>query len=241
MKIGLQLYTIRDSYGNTEEFKTALKKVKELGYEGVEFAGYADMAAEDLKSYLNVIGLIAISSHQSLDDLENNLEEIIRYNKILGSKFVVCAFAPTNNMEEVERVVRVMGKAKKELEETGLMPLYHNHSHELKNISDLCIPLELIKDSCNLELDTYWAFHAGVEPCSYIRKNIDNISLLHLKDGNFEGHPMAIGEGYNNIKGIVETAKIAGLEWVIVENDNPTPDGLSDVARSIEYLKSNIL
>ena len=29
-----------------------------------------------------------------------------------------------------------------------------------------------------------------------------------------------------------------GAEWVIVENDNPVPDGFSDVARSMDTLKT---
>lgn len=241
MKLGLQLYTIRDFYNNQDEFKTALKRVKELGYEGVEFAGYAGMTAEELKDYLAEIGLTAISSHQSLEDLENNLDEVVRFNKTLGCKYIACAFAPTGNMEEVEHVLRVMGNAKNELSDTGLELLYHNHTHELKKLTENCIPLEMIKDCCNLELDTFWAFNAGVEPCSYIRVNQDKVSLLHLKDGNFEGDPLAIGEGFNNIKGIVETAKLLEMEWVIVENDNPTPDGFADITRSITYLKNNIL
>ena len=29
------------------------------------------------------------------------------------------------------------------------------------------------------------------------------------------------------------------MDWVIVENDDPVPDGISDVTRSIQYLKKN--
>lgn len=35
MKLALQLYTLRDTYLNKEEFKAVLRKVKELGYDGV--------------------------------------------------------------------------------------------------------------------------------------------------------------------------------------------------------------
>lgn len=237
MKIGLQLYTIRDTYQNAEEFKANIKKVKELGYEGVEFAGYAGMTAEELKQFIDETGLTAISSHQSLKDLEFNLEEVIQYNKTLGCKYIVCAFASTATREETDHVVRVMGNARKAVEDNGMELLYHNHSHEFVKLEDKSLPLALIGESCGLELDTYWVFHAGVEPCSFIKNHADNISLVHLKDGDFEGHPCAIGEGVNNIKGIRAISEKIGTEWLIVENDKPTPDGISDVARSIRYLK----
>ncbi len=237
MKIGLQLYTIRDSYENAEEFKAAIKKVKELGYEGVEFAGYAGMKAEELKLFLDELGLEAISSHQSLKDLEFSLEDIIKFNKTLGCKYIVCAFAPTGNKEEVEHVIKVMGNTKHVVADKGMELLYHNHSHEFKKLEDGSVPLNVIGECCNLELDTYWVFHAGVEPCSFIREQAGNVSLIHLKDGNFEGGPCAIGEGFNNIKGISEMSERIGMEWLIVENDNPAPDGLADVGRSIRYLR----
>ncbi len=57
MKIGLQLYTIRDSYNHAQEFKESLKRVKELGYDQVEFAGYGDLSAVELRQYLDEVGL----------------------------------------------------------------------------------------------------------------------------------------------------------------------------------------
>ncbi len=236
MKIGLQLYTIRDTFQNADEFKAGIKKVKELGYEGVEFAGYAGLAAEELKLFLDESGLTAISSHHSLKDLEFNLKDTILYNKTLGCKYIVCAYAPAGNREEVEHVVKVMGTAKKTVADYGMELLYHNHFHEFKKLEDGTLPLSLIGESCNLELDTYWAFYAGVEPCFFMREYGKKISLVHLKDGDFEGNPCAIGEGFNNIKGIRAMSERIGMEWLIVENDKPTPDGIADVGRSIRYL-----
>ena len=38
LPVGLQLYTVRDDMA--KDFKGTLQKVKELGYDGVEFAGF---------------------------------------------------------------------------------------------------------------------------------------------------------------------------------------------------------
>lgn len=237
MKIGLQLYTIRDAYENAEEFKASLKKVKELGYDQVEFAGYGDLPALELKQYLEEVGLVAVSCHRGLTDLSDNLKETIQYNKELGIKYIACAYAPTSNQEEMEQLLNILSAAKDEIAEAGMELLYHNHSHEFIPLEDGRLPMDLIKECVRLELDTFWVFHAGVEPCAYLNDNADKIALVHIKDGSFEGKPSAIGEGYNNIKGIVKMAEVIGMDHVIVENDNPVPDGLSDVKRSIENLK----
>ena len=47
-----------------------------------------------------------------------------------------------------------------------------------------------------------------------------------------------LGEGCNHIQSILDAAAEIGLDWVIVENDNPVPDGLSDMVRSIQNLKT---
>ena len=53
------------------------------------------------------------------------------------------------------------------------------------------------------------------------------------------GTPCALGEGENDIAAVIDAAKAIGLEWIIVENDDPVPDGISDVTRSMTYLKAN--
>lgn len=237
MKKGLQLYTIRDTYKNGEEFKQVIKQVKELGYEEVEFAGFSDLKAEELRDYLKELDLTPVSSHQSLENLESHLEETINYHKILGVPYIICAYAPTSTAEEVEALLKVLTKAREVIKENGMELLYHNHSNEFVKLPDGRLPIELIRETVRLELDTFWVFHAGAEPCAYMKEHQENIALLHLKDGDFEGHPLAVGEGFNNVKGIVAMAKEIGLKQVIVENDFPVPDGISDVGRSMEYLK----
>ncbi|HVR82869.1 MAG TPA: twin-arginine translocation signal domain-containing protein, partial [Planctomycetota bacterium] len=45
--IGLQLYSVRDVLG--KDFEGTLKKVAEMGFEGVEFAGYYNKDAPTLR------------------------------------------------------------------------------------------------------------------------------------------------------------------------------------------------
>lgn len=237
MKIALQLYTVRDACETREDFLQALKEIKKQGYDGVEFAGYHDMTAQELKAVLKEIGLTAVASHESWDRLENNLDEILEYNHELGNKNIVCAYSPADNEENLQKLQKILQSAAKAARKFGMNVFYHNHSHEFVPVNGK-IPLDGIKESCILELDTYWVFNAKINVKSYMKANAPRIGLVHLKDGGLNADPCAIGEGKNDIQGIIDATKELGLEWLIVENDNPQPDGLSDTARSIHNLKT---
>ena len=73
MGIGLQMYTLRDE--TAADFAGTLRKVAELGYEGVEFAGFGGLSAEELRSLLQETGLQAIGAHVSVQALEEDLRE----------------------------------------------------------------------------------------------------------------------------------------------------------------------
>ncbi len=238
MKVALQLYTVRDCCETGAELLSALKEVKQAGYEGVEFAGARDVDAQTMKQALDQLGLVPVAAHQSLEELENHLEELIAYHQVLGTKALVCAYAPTSTKDEREYLERVLIRAQQQAASSGIQILYHNHTHELQEQDGRC-PLDEIVRCCPLELDTYWAFHSGRDVPAYMKEHQERIGLLHLKDGDTQGVPCAIGEGCNPIQPILNAAKELQLEWVIVENDDPVPDGLSDMKRSIQHLKQN--
>lgn len=237
MKFALQLYSIRDCYHNGEELISALKKLKELGFDGVEFAGFCDLSAERVKEALDEIGLTPVSCHEGVDRLENDIDEILEFNSAIGNHNVACAYSPTANQADMDRLERVMKIAAEKAQKYGIRMLYHNHSHEFDPLPDGRRPIDLIKEFCDLEPDTYWVFNSRVDPYEFLKENAAHVGLVHLKDGDMEGHPCSIGEGSNHIQEILDASREIGAQWVILENDDPVPDGLTDVARSMKNLK----
>ena len=68
MNVSLQLFTLRDEM--QKDFIGTLKKVSDIGYKGVEFAGYGGLSAKELKGHLDKFGLEASGSHVAFDELE---------------------------------------------------------------------------------------------------------------------------------------------------------------------------
>lgn len=237
MKFAVQMYSLRGQCKTPEELLTTLEKVKEIGYEGVEFAGCQGLEANVLKKKCDALGLAVVGTHNNPVELFERLEETITYDKALGCGNIVLAWAPTETEEEVSGLVERLRAASEQAAKQGIRVLYHNHTQELKAM-DGVNPLDRIKTACLLELDTYWSFYAGIDTPRYLRENRERIGLIHLKDGR-GGTPCAIGEGENDIPAILRAAGEIDTEWIVVENDDPVPDGLSDISRSLCYLKND--
>ena len=241
MKIAVQMYSVRDAISDSESLLKALEKVKEIGYDGVEFAGYFDTDAETIRAKLDELGLVCVGGHIGLDDFRaEKLEETIEFQHKLGVKAIGVGGAPHSTQEECVRTGKILGRAREyAMDKYGITTYYHNHTEEFRPMRNKRLPIEVIGSYCNLEIDTYWSFCAGVDNYKYLLANMDNIVHLHVKDG-IDRHPKALGEDDCDLVSVVRAAKAMELEWLIVENDDPEPNGFDDIARSLKYLKELI-
>ena len=209
----------------------------------MEFAGFADVPAEALRARLDELGLVCVGAHMSLGDFEaDKLDETLAAAKTLGAKTIGIGGADTSTEDSLSHVIDVMGKAHERLLKEGVRVYFHNHTGEFKAPLFATKPgtiFDRLKAVCDMQVDTYWSFAAGQENYSLITENRDRIVHLHIKDGVGD-KPMALGEGENDLPLVVKAAKDAGIEWLILENDDPVPTGLEDAARSMAWLKANV-
>ncbi len=240
MKLAVQLYSLRHDYTNGEEFLQILGKVKEIGFEGVEFAGFAGLEPEVIKARLDELGLVAVGCHMGLDDLKaNKLDETVKIAKTLGMKYVGIGGAAHSTEEDVRILNDVFGYANEKYADEGIKFYYHNHTeeYEIKFGDRYC--MDVIADKAYLEVDTYWSFCGGADNYKYITENKDRIVLLHIKDG-INRKPTALGEGENDLLSVFKAAKEIDAEWLVLENDDPVPTGVEDITRSMAYFKANL-
>lgn len=239
MKFAVQLYSVRDHISDGADMLDVLGKVKEIGFDGVEFAGYFGLSAEELKARCDELGLTIVGTHKGIEDfLPENLEETLKYHKILGTKYIGVGGAPHSTYEEAKNTGDILGAANEKAKEMGMNTYYHNHTEEFSDLKDGRNAMDIISDGCMLELDMYWSFCAGINNKEYLAEHKDKIALVHIKDG-INRKPTALGEGENDLANIVEGVRAIGLEWVILENDDPVPTGLDDITRSYKWLKEN--
>ena len=78
MKIGLQLYTMRDA-GDKNLIHT-IERVAKIGYEGVEFAGYGGIPASEMKKILDDNGIPYIRFFKGMENESGYVINRIREN-----------------------------------------------------------------------------------------------------------------------------------------------------------------
>lgn len=197
-KIGLQLYSVRDDLA--KDFKGTLKKVKEMGYDYVEFAGYYEKSAEEIRAILDEIGLEAVSVHQTYLDVLNK-PETADFVKTLGAKYYAMPWMPADNCldsDKFKAIIAEMEKAAVILKDKGLKLLYHNHDFEFAGKIDGMYALDYLyatvpADLLETEIDTCWVRYAGLNPAEYLKKYTGRAHIVHLKDfvcENFAAGPV---------------------------------------------------
>lgn len=246
LKIGLQLYTLREEL--EQDFEGTLRKVAALGYKGVEFFHYFGRTAAEVKQLLNELGLVALGAHRPYDALLNDTEAEIAYNLEIGNSNLIVPYLSEEqrNYEEVAANLKVIGEKCKS---GGAILLYHNHDFELTEKygdSDRTafdgLFEEVPADLLQVEMDTCWVHHAGYDPVEYINKYAGRLPIIHLKDlkKKEDGSPetVVLGEGEVNLTAILNAAAQANVEWAVVEQDFCSRSPLESVEDSLKWVKA---
>lgn len=238
MDVSLQLFTLRNE--SQHDFTGTLKKVADIGYKGVEFAGYGNLSAGELKKNLDKFHLKASGSHVGMDQLESSLDSVIEYNIEIGNKYIVCPCANYNSKQDFLDMTVKLNKIGQKCKDKGLQLCYHNHAHEFK-VYDGTYGLDILysetdPDLVKAEFDVYWIQYAGINPVDYIKKHRDRCELIHLKDMAKDRTFAEVGNGTMDIKSIIETSKECGAKCFIVEQDECKRPPFESVKMSFDYL-----
>ena len=265
LPIALQLYSVRDEL--EKDLCGTIRKVKEMGYDGIELPGLNGADPEVIKNLAAELELEVISSHVSVAEFLTDIPAVIENYKAAGCKYVVVPFMHYGeNGEKLQENIEIIRKIAEVAKEHGVTLLYHNHDFEFKKVDGKIIldtiydeiPEELLKT----QIDTCWVRFAGDDPAAYVRKYTGRAPLVHLKDfwsngsndfvpygligeseegeakeKKFEFRP--VGSGIQDMPSILEASKEAGAFWVIVEQDESVGRTTMEAAKmSIDYLRS---
>lgn len=236
-KIYAQMYSVRED--NEKDFRGSLKRIAEAGYDGVEFAGYYGMEADELKVYMDELGLETLSAHVGIDLLRNDLEGQIETLKVLGAKYIVCPYTEANDVEAAKAIGSELKVIAEKCQEAGLPLLYHNHAHELKKDGD-SYPLEVLFEEAPAmaqQPDMFWVQHAGIDPIEYLNTYSDRVKIIHLKQmENMDSKKnVDAGSGMIDLKGLMAKAPD---KYFIYEQEFSDTSVIDDMGRSLEWLKA---
>jgi len=246
LPVCLQLYTLRDDL--KADFAGTLEKVAQIGYAGVELAGFGGLSAEDVKGLLAKNNLIACGSHVGIEAMEKDLDSVIAQHKTIDTPFVTVPYLAEDRRKDIggyAALAKQLNDLGAKLKAAGLTLCYHNHAFEFEKFGGDTYGFDLIFGESDpalvqIEMDTFWVKKGGEEPAAYMRKYAGRVPLLHLKDmtGDADGKFAEVGEGVMDFPAIFAAAPEAGAKFYIVEQDqcyNHSP--LESVAISFRNLQ----
>ena len=264
--IGLQLYTIRDAMA--ADVPGSLKKVSDMGYKYIELAGYSDgkfygYQPSEFKKLVNGLGMDILSSHTQVEAQGitlDNAKKMAEDHAKLGVKYCVQPWVveeARTTIASYQKMAADWNQVGEIMKQYGMQFGYHNHNFEFDTVEGK-VPFfdifmaELDKELVTMELDLFWTTKAGQDPVAIIKKYPGRFQLLHMKDMFTNEAPFfttvgvtdfaPVGAGVIDFKRILEVKDIAGMKYLIVEQDS-TKDGkpFDAIQTSINNLATKIL
>ena len=127
----IQVYSVREDA--KADLRATLAKLKEMGYDGVEFAGLYGHTADEVKTMCEELGLVPVSAHVPYLDMVKDPEGVLGTYAAIGCKYVAVPYLNdelrpgTDKFPEVMKNIAMLGEVANRL---GMTLLYHNHDFE---------------------------------------------------------------------------------------------------------------
>jgi sugar phosphate isomerase/epimerase len=230
-RVGLMLYTVREDCAR--DFEGTVRAVAGLGFEGVEVFDLHGHPAEEVHGWLEELGLAAIGRHAQLEMIEASLPELAAEARVLGWRRLSVSWIDPAKLADPELPAR-LGRAAAAASGHGLELGYHNHDAELGPLPSGEVFLDLIPPELFLEVDLGWVWFAGVDPVELLAREAGRCPFVHVKDFASRDRTAftPVGDGVVGYDRVLPAAVSAGVEWLIVEQDETDGDALAAVQRS---------
>lgn len=257
MKAGVTGFIPKDA----DLFET-LQKYAEMGYS--VFEGGDDMfregdPVENVKR-VHDMGLRLLSHSATVVDHQYpDVKELVRRARITGADRVTTYNTGATrwrfryrqehpDYDETMRDIEALNRLSNELEQEGLMMVFHNHDQEFKTVYQgvpLFWHLALKVPKLKFEPDLAWIHYAGEDPAKIVGQLGERVVALHVKDytygDNYDDKPLGRvkvpryttpGTGLVDLPQCFQAACEAGVELAIIEQDMQYHLAMEDSVRT---------
>ncbi|NLT19240.1 MAG: Xylose isomerase-like TIM barrel [Firmicutes bacterium ADurb.Bin080] len=246
IKVGVQLFSLRDYLKKPEDVPGVFQKVKSMGAEVVQISHMCDIDSVELGKISKDNELPICITHSSVERIKNDLprlaEEHLNFNcKNMGIGMMPGEYRGSN--DGIKKFIELLNIVSENLKPYGMTIAYHNHNFEFKKLGEKTIYDVMIEETqkeVQFIPDTFWIKVGGYDPNDYIKKLSGRINTLHLKDySKIFGVPVfrAIGLGTLDFKDIMGEAEAANVENAVIELDL-SPNPYKSIRKSLTYMKS---
>jgi sugar phosphate isomerase/epimerase len=236
LPIGFQLYTARGEFA--KNVPETLKTLSQVGYQGVEFWGYAgtpnvyqQYSATELRKLLDEYGLKCCGMHLELKALSSdNFSRTVENNRILGNEYLNVAAAQEKMKSEqtIAELAQLLNDASGRARPLGMRVGYHAHPFDFVRINGRYaweILFRQTQPEVTMQMDVGNTLAGQGDPIAMLKQFPGRTKTIHLKehaDITFES------DYYKEVFALCESS--AGTRWYIVEMGSPEGIGF-DIPR----------
>ncbi len=204
MKLGAQLYTVRELCQNENDLASTLATVAEIGYHTVQISGVnAEIPAETVRRLCDDNGLEIVVTHTAPNKILEAVDQVIADHKILGASYVGLGMMPKSYLgfdmatgstdpvrvptqEDTRRFIADFTPSIEKIAAAGLKFVYHNHHFEFARQNGKSIFDQLIEglnpQQVDFLLDTFWIQFGGADVLAWINRLSGRLPVVHFKD-----------------------------------------------------------
>ena len=177
MKIGAQMFTVREFTQDLDSFARTLQRIADIGYTTVQVSATCPLEGAWLKEQLDKTGLQCVLTHTPMPRLTGELDKVIEDHTTFGCKYIGLgwyAFDPEKNGMSYENFIATFKPIARRMKEAGKLFMYHNHDQEFKKLDSKLVLDKLMEDFAPDEmgfiLDTFWVQAGGGDPAWWLEK-----------------------------------------------------------------------
>jgi sugar phosphate isomerase/epimerase len=190
LPVGIQLYTVNGPM--LEDPAGTLKKLREIGFDVVETAGFGKLSSTQFRRLLDDAELLCPSAHLQFDI--NNLGAAFDDAHALGAHYAASGSLPSTpsskpgmSLDEAKRTAELANRIGEAAKRAGLQYAYHNHGVEFADQGGGAIGYDVLlretdAELVKFEIDCGWMIFAGRNPIHYLKKHPNRFPMIHIKD-----------------------------------------------------------
>ena len=234
IKVGVQMWSVNDLW--KKEPVDAFRRLKALGYDGVQSFGFLAMDWNELGKMLDGEGLQIVDMPFYMKNLKpGEFERFVDFCQRFGIDFVYEPYNKFKTGADWRAHAQELVGVKEKFARYGIRVGYHNHQHEVKERYDGKSPLQYLYDAgLDMELDVGHVKLAGGDPLEWLGKLKGRVPSIHAKPGG--GNSVGGAGDKNDWPAIFAAAAAAGTKWAIVECE-ARRNTYADVEASAAFIK----
>ena len=244
--VGIQLYSFRKQA--ERDYPGVIRKAAELGFQGVEFAGYGPYGEKpgELRKMLDDAGLKAFGTHTGYNlVMPDTIQKTIAFHKTIGCPYIIVPWIDPKQMESKDaclKVSEILTRASETAQAAGLHVGYHAHGGDFKKIDGGLTAWEVLFDHTPQafvhQIDFGNCLGGGGDPYKLIERYPGRSFSVHLKE---HGGPKGavFGQGTVDFKRAMALCKkVGGTTCYIIEHEDDPDNAFEAARRCLAYVNA---